>query len=262
MNEQIQELISSVDRYNPSNIHLLQSHLDAQLSSGNTLHYDLAANLALLKLYQFNQQLLDTTATIQIIFLAIINNPFGADHLLVKALLADTFVAGAKLPSREEREGENGEEEVRESEGEKQIVERLSLLSDALQARRFTTFWKLLNQKSSTSTSEIDQKVIAAIDQLKAQSNEWKSIIQNQILHQIQGTFVVIKASIVESYLGLLPNSSELDQVLARFANGVTRVDNLIKFAQTESNTPKAVLQREKINIDQLSKLLATSQVA
>ncbi|ORZ01255.1 armadillo-type protein [Syncephalastrum racemosum] len=49
----IQSLIDSVERYNPDNVQVLEDYLATQCKNGQ---YDLQANLALLKLYQFNPQ--------------------------------------------------------------------------------------------------------------------------------------------------------------------------------------------------------------
>ncbi|XP_055345622.1 eukaryotic translation initiation factor 3 subunit K-like [Paramacrobiotus metropolitanus] len=44
-------LQSNIDKYNPSNIHIMEDYVEAQAREG---HYDLEANLLLLKLYQLN----------------------------------------------------------------------------------------------------------------------------------------------------------------------------------------------------------------
>ncbi|ORX56415.1 ARM repeat-containing protein [Hesseltinella vesiculosa] len=49
--ESIQKLIDGVERYNPENLEVLEAYLDNQCKNGT---YDLMANLAILKLYQFN----------------------------------------------------------------------------------------------------------------------------------------------------------------------------------------------------------------
>jgi len=68
--EIIQSLIDGVDRYNPDNVSILEEYLGTQL---NTEDYDLMANLAILKLYQFNPHLVNEQ---------VINN------ILVKSLTA------------------------------------------------------------------------------------------------------------------------------------------------------------------------------
>ena len=48
--ENIATLINGVERYNPENIDVLVAYLDKQCETGE---YDLEANLAILKLYEF-----------------------------------------------------------------------------------------------------------------------------------------------------------------------------------------------------------------
>ncbi|KAI9033129.1 armadillo-type protein [Hyaloraphidium curvatum] len=68
--DEIRDIIDSVERYNPEKIPALEGYLDSQLRNDT---YDRDANLALLKLYQFNPDLL---------------NPDVAAAALVKALTA------------------------------------------------------------------------------------------------------------------------------------------------------------------------------
>ncbi|RGB32063.1 armadillo-type protein [Rhizophagus diaphanus] len=66
----IQSLIDGVDRYNPDNVSILEEYLSTQLQNEE---YDLMANLAILKLYQFNPHLV---------------NDVVISNILVKALTA------------------------------------------------------------------------------------------------------------------------------------------------------------------------------
>ena len=55
--------LQGIERYNPENITLLESYVDAQVRENG---YDLEANLALLKLYQFNSGLFNANAVFMI----------------------------------------------------------------------------------------------------------------------------------------------------------------------------------------------------
>lgn len=175
---------------------MLQAHLLAQLSSSS---YDLAANLALLKLYQFNPPLLETASTLQIIFLAIVNNPFGPDSLLVKALLADTFINGNSLPPH----NDNDDDEERQPEGEREIVDKLQQLSDALLARKFSTFWDSINALRVDGGDKTEMQVKAGIRELMEVTVGWETKLRGEILSQVQDTFTGIKREVVERFLGL-----------------------------------------------------------
>ena len=175
---------------------MLQAHLLTQLASSS---YDLAANLALLKLYQFNPPLLETASTLQIIFLAIVNNPFGPDSLLVKALLADTFINGNSLPPHPD----NDDDEERQPEGEREIVDKLQELSDALLARKFSTFWEIINALRVDGGDKAEMQVKAGIRELMEVTVGWETKLRGEILAQVQDTFTGIKREVVERFLGL-----------------------------------------------------------
>lgn len=76
-------------RYNPENLQTLESYVDYQ-SRENT--YDLEANLAVLKLYQFNPQRYNSNITCQILLKALTNFPH-TDFVLCKCLLSEKHVS-------------------------------------------------------------------------------------------------------------------------------------------------------------------------
>lgn len=76
-------------RYNPENLQTLESYVDYQ-SRENT--YDLEANLAVLKLYQFNPHRYNSNITCQILLKALTNFPH-TDFVLCKCLLSEKHVS-------------------------------------------------------------------------------------------------------------------------------------------------------------------------
>ncbi|KAJ3540518.1 hypothetical protein NMY22_g4261 [Coprinellus aureogranulatus] len=68
----IEDLVSGVDRYNPSNVGILEDYLYHQIRSEE---YDLLANLAILKLYQFNPDLYNPDVVINILLKALAASP-------------------------------------------------------------------------------------------------------------------------------------------------------------------------------------------
>lgn len=58
------------DRYNPHNVSLLEEYLDVQIKDGQ---HDLFANLAILKLYQFNPTMVQPKVVIDILLLSLIS---------------------------------------------------------------------------------------------------------------------------------------------------------------------------------------------
>ena len=82
--------LQGIERYNPENITLLESYVDAQVRENG---YDLEANLALLKLYQFNSGLFNANAVfmimvrIKFIRSCDILQPLGRSYDMKKMLL-------------------------------------------------------------------------------------------------------------------------------------------------------------------------------
>ncbi|OBZ79210.1 Eukaryotic translation initiation factor 3 subunit K [Grifola frondosa] len=80
---EIEKLVSGVDRYNPSNVGILEDYLYHQIRSEE---YDCLANLAILKLYQFNPDLYNPDVVINILIKALTSSPFPDFNLCISLL--------------------------------------------------------------------------------------------------------------------------------------------------------------------------------
>ena len=76
------------DRYNPHNVSLLEEYLDVQIKDGQ---HDCFANLAILKLYQFNPNMSNVKVVIDILILALVSSPTidSPDFSLAQSLALD-----------------------------------------------------------------------------------------------------------------------------------------------------------------------------
>lgn len=177
--------------------HLLEEYLQQQLTSDT---YDLLANLALLKLYQFNPSLLSPSATLSILFLSLSHAPFQPDFTLAWSLLSDSFVNGAALPSVQAgSDDEEDEPQPAQDQGEKVVAERLRQLSAFLQARQFRAFWKTLRQGEEGE----DTKVKAGVSDLLAQAKGFEERVRESISVEVEATFKGVATKTIESFLGL-----------------------------------------------------------
>ncbi|KAI0936249.1 hypothetical protein AcV5_004436 [Taiwanofungus camphoratus] len=79
----IENLVSGVDRYNPNNVGILEDYLYHQIRSEE---YDCLANLAILKLYQFNPDLYNPDVVINILIKALTSGPFPDFNLCISLL--------------------------------------------------------------------------------------------------------------------------------------------------------------------------------
>ncbi|MCL4133040.1 UNVERIFIED_CONTAM: hypothetical protein GTU68_061390, partial [Idotea baltica] len=99
-------------RYNPENISTLERYVELQARE-NT--YDLEANLAVLKLYQFNPLSYQNSVTCKILLKALTNLPH-TDFVLCKCLI--------------------GQEQMQDKN-----IEKIMYLHDLLEMCQFNTFW-------------------------------------------------------------------------------------------------------------------------
>jgi len=118
MRATVASLLKGIDRYNPENLSVLEKYVNIQVQE-NT--YDLEANLAVLKLYQFNPSYYQTSVAVQILLKALTNLPY-TDLNLCKSLLD-----GARM------DDEN--------------VVKVLELSEMLETCQFSLFWATLSEE-------------------------------------------------------------------------------------------------------------------
>ncbi|XP_037958750.1 eukaryotic translation initiation factor 3 subunit K [Teleopsis dalmanni] len=109
----IQEMLGCIERYNPDHLKTLEAYVEDQ-AKNNT--YDLEANLAVLKLYQFNPHILNFDITYTILLKCLTNLPH-TDFVMAKCLL---------LPQQMKDE----------------TVQTIIDLADILERTDFTLFWQ------------------------------------------------------------------------------------------------------------------------
>ncbi|XP_065845144.1 eukaryotic translation initiation factor 3 subunit K-like [Oscarella lobularis] len=123
---QIEHLLSSIDRYNPDNVDILEAYALEQAKTGV---YNLKANLAVLKLYQFNPPLFKPEMVSLILLKAITNLP-NPDYQLCFSLIHDSHQQDESL----------------------KVIAELSRLLETCQ---FQQFWTVLKENPDL-TKEIE----------------------------------------------------------------------------------------------------------
>merc|ERR1719419_342846 len=86
MRANVGKLLRGIDRYNPENLATLERYVEMQARENS---YDLEANLAVLKLYQFNPAYFQTQVTSQVLLKALTNLPH-TDFTLCKCMIDQT----------------------------------------------------------------------------------------------------------------------------------------------------------------------------
>ncbi|CAH1104935.1 unnamed protein product [Psylliodes chrysocephalus] len=89
MKQTVASMLKGIERYNPDNLPTLERYVEVQSRENS---YDLEANLAVLKLYQFNPLSFNVEVTCQILLKALTNLPH-TDFILCKCLLYDKQLA-------------------------------------------------------------------------------------------------------------------------------------------------------------------------
>jgi len=117
MRANVARLLEGIDRYNPENLTTLERYVQMQ---GMENVYDLEANLAVLKLYQFNPTYFQATVVAQILLKALTNLPHN-DFTLCKCL-----IDANKL--------------------DEDLITRICELADLLELCQFTEFWAIINR--------------------------------------------------------------------------------------------------------------------
>ncbi|GAA5831943.1 hypothetical protein JCM3766R1_000165 [Sporobolomyces carnicolor] len=250
--EHIATLISGVDRYNPSNVHLLEDYLQQQLADGQ---YDLLANLALLKLYQFNPTSLSPAAALSTLFLALTHAPFAADFGLAWSLLSDSFVNGAALPpvaANDSDDDSDDDEPVKKvaatPRGEKETAQLLQGLSSLLQGRKFRQFWATIDKVQGGKDVE------GQVEALKRDAKGWDRAIRQEIAKEIELSFRSVKKDTLAGFLG----TQDFNEIAESRKWTINEQD--VQLPQNDSNTPKSSVTHERIEIEQLSRLLGRTQ--
>uniref|UniRef100_A0A8C0BY21 Eukaryotic translation initiation factor 3 subunit K n=1 Tax=Buteo japonicus TaxID=224669 RepID=A0A8C0BY21_9AVES len=93
MRANVGKLLRGIDRYNPENLATLERYVETQAKENA---YDLEANLAALKLYQFNPTFFQTTVTAQILLKAL-TNLLHTDFTLCKCMIDQAHIPNTPL---------------------------------------------------------------------------------------------------------------------------------------------------------------------
>ncbi|KAJ1571341.1 hypothetical protein NDA12_007116 [Ustilago hordei] len=257
--EHIEQLISGVDRYNPQNLDVLHDYLAQQLDDGS---YDLLANLAILKLYQFNPNDFNYVVVINILLKALVAAPLPDFNLCI-SLLGEAPLP--TVPVKAEKEVSTGDDAASlAGDDEEEVVEkakdvasaghltdplivRLSQLSTLLFQARFREFWSTLASEECSDVREYAAKI-----------NQFENAARKVALNSVKGSFTSISEKRIGSYLNL--SGAQLEEFINaqegwKLANGTVTVP------ANPDNEIKATVIREEITLDQMQKLLSQAQL-
>ncbi|KAJ2161864.1 hypothetical protein GGF46_001172 [Coemansia sp. RSA 552] len=164
--DEIHALLTGVERYNPQKIGVLEDYLAHQCANPDpSTNHDLMANLALLKMYQFNPPMLDLDVVRRILAKALVSMSQG-DFNLCLYLLSEEICQDAS-------------------------VAKLLALRDSLERAQFDSFWSEMYGGDEDEESVVDG--IAGFD----------NGLRKLVLAEITSTYQTIQARLVGKMVNL-----------------------------------------------------------
>jgi len=212
--EQIATLLQGIERYNPENLKTLLPYVDQQVKE-NT--YDITANLAVLKLYQFNPHLMESQQE----YLQVVSS------ILLKTLM--TLPSGHFTLCKSLIDGRM-QDEVE--------IGRVIYLHRLLVTCEFSLFWK----------------EIEATPQLIEPITGFKQAIRNYICTVVQSTYQNISKEVLSSYMGSLDEQVLEDMIAEQKwvenGKGVVFVANQDDNCKTKNIVEKITFDKLKTMFD------------
>ncbi|KIM85421.1 hypothetical protein PILCRDRAFT_817436 [Piloderma croceum F 1598] len=221
----IENLVSGVDRYNPSNVGILEDYLYHQIRSQE---YDCLANLAILKLYQFNPELYNPDVVVNILIKALTASPFPDFNLCISLL-------DERTPSTN----------LDEPDPLPSLLPVLTSLHALLQQCKFPMFW-------STYHSD-DLETLR--DNYTVECVGFEDAIREVAVRAVKAAFTKIGSERLGSYLDL--QGSELEAYVSRLGWSLGSSKNVISIPSNPDNQIESTVVQESIKLPQLVKVIS-----
>ncbi|KAF2661483.1 ARM repeat-containing protein [Lophiostoma macrostomum CBS 122681] len=225
--EHIDQILNGLDRYNPETTTVFQDYVMQQCENQT---YDSYANLALLKLYQFNPHLSRDETVTNILVKALIVFP-GPDFSLCISLLPPHVLAPLSSSSHTPAAGDAPLSEA---------VQKLNELNNLLGGADYAAFW-----------NELDSDDLYA--DLIADVSGFEELMRVRIAVTVSQAIREVDRSILESWLNLQGKEFE------HFVGSVCgwNVDGAkIKVPLNKENEAKGTVVRENVKFDQFARVI------
>ncbi|KAF9015333.1 armadillo-type protein [Cyathus striatus] len=225
--ELIEGLVSGVDRYNPSNISILEDYLYHQI---RTEEYDCLANLAILKLYQFNPHLYNPDVVINILLKALTACPLPDFNLCISLLderpINATLDEPDPLPS---------------------ILPILKGLHDLLYRCRFPSFWEIYRS----------EQLEALRDNYTVECVGFEDAIRSVVVRAVEVTFTRISINRLGTYLDL--TGKALEVYIQKLGWSIDSSCSVVNIPPNPDNQIEATVVQESIKLPQLTKVISNA---
>ncbi|KAF7784462.1 hypothetical protein Agabi119p4_627 [Agaricus bisporus var. burnettii] len=227
--ELIENLVSGVDRYNPNNVSILEDYLYHQIRHEE---YDCLANLAILKLYQFNPELYNPDIVINVLVKALTACPLPDFNLCVSLL--DEKPINAQLE---------------EPDPLPTLLPILRGLHDLLFRCRFPAFWDVYRSDDLESLRDNYTVEVAGFD------NEVRQVV----VRAVKAAFKRISTARLGSYLAL--SGDDFTEYVARLGWTIDSTTEVVNIPPNPDNQIEATVIQESIKLPQLAKVISHSVI-
>ncbi|QSZ31294.1 hypothetical protein DSL72_000857 [Monilinia vaccinii-corymbosi] len=225
--DHIDAILNGLDRYNPETTNIFQEYVTLQCEEKT---YDCYANLALLKLYQFNPHLTkdETITNILVKSLTVFPSPdFSlALHLLPPHILTPISSSSA-LPAA-------GDAPLSEA------VQKLAVLNTLLSSANYSQFWSTLD------SDDLYADLIADV-------SGFEELIRIRIASTISQSVREIATSELENWLGM---NGEAFEKFIKEVCGWTIENGIVIVPLNKENEAKGTVVRENVKIEQFSRVI------
>ncbi|KAI9777688.1 MAG: hypothetical protein M1839_008607 [Geoglossum umbratile] len=228
--EYIENILNGLDRYNPETTTVFQDYVTQQCEDRT---YDCYANLALLKLYQFNPHLTrdETITNILVKALTVFPNP---DFSLCLHLLPPHILITPQHNNNPTTDAPLSE-----------AVQKLNVLSNHLAAAQYTAFWQTLD------SDDLYADLVADV-------SGFEELMRVRIAVTVSQAVREIERSVLEGWLSL--QGAEFERFVREVCGWEVGVDEegvgVVKVPLNKENEAKGTVVRENVKFDQFSRMI------
>lgn len=252
--DDINTLLEGLDRYNVDNLSLFQAYVATQCQNGT---FDIEANLALLKLYQFNTEISRDEDTVLNILVKGLVRFWAPDFMLALHLLPpyvgevvrqssnDKKTNNKSINDTNDKSSSNANDGAEDIEGGyldgfAENVQKLLGLFRLLDASKYSEFW---------STFESDDSYA----DLVADVTDFESALRKSIAQTVEISARKMPVAVLEEWSNLSGNRFQewVTKSLGWSIDGTTVV-----IPGNKENEAKPVVTSETLRFEQLSKLI------
>ncbi|KAL3482406.1 eukaryotic translation initiation factor 3 subunit K [Aspergillus californicus] len=224
----IDGILSGLDRYNPETTTIFQEYVVQQCEDRS---FDCYANLALLKLYQFNPHLLQPETATNILVKALTVFPSPAFSLCLSLLPAYT----KPFPSGSDSQAAQASDFV-------ESVQKLAHLSSLLESAQYAQFWSTLNSDDLYADLVAD---VAGFEEL----------IRIRIAVEVGKAFREINAEVLEQWLDIRSREA-LQKFVTEVCSWEVETSGNVRVPTSKENEARSEVKSERVDIDMFNRVI------